>query len=237
MRRCAQLGVASPKQQPCNHGLVEAKIEIGNRIKPLELFHWTTDELESRGPIREETLLYYIKQARLAEDDSAMISDMIAMVDDSVRRLAANGFRQILPRERIEEFSAELSEYFWFRMLDPTDAIADQALVSFPSVVVKFGRKILKRERRQNRRLVSLDSDSRGKQAYCRSTPDRVSPPDAILLREVLHLFTPEHQRVFISLYYLGLTVSEIARAENCTRQTIYNRLRTANNKLRQLLV
>jgi len=214
-------------------GSTKNQLRIGTRTKPLEVFQATTTNPER--PIREEVLLFYIKQARLRGDDSPVISDMITMVDHSLKHFAANRFRRSLPKERIEEFSESLSEYFWLRMLDPTDAIADQALVSFRSVVVKFGRKVLKKERRQNR-CVSLDSDYRGKQAYRLPTPDRFSPPDATLISEVLHLLAPDQERVFTSLHYAGLSVPEIAIAENCSERTVYNRLRSAGNTLRRLL-
>jgi len=100
---------------------IETQIEIGNRIKPLELFRWSTGEIECCGPIHEEALIFFIQQAHLAGEVSGVINDLVMIVDDHLRHFTANYVRRRLPKRRIADFSASVSERFWLRILDPTD--------------------------------------------------------------------------------------------------------------------
>lgn len=231
-----ELGFGSPKQRLHHPARVETQIQIGTTIKPLELFQWTTGQLECCGPIREETLLYFIQRARLLGDTSPVINDMVAAVDDSFKHLTAAYLRRDIPSGRIEDFTAGVSEYFWSRVFDPIDMTASRAQVSFRSVAVNFARKLLKRERREQRRYMSLESDHRARRAYHLAIPSEFSAPDALLICEALRFLTPDQERAFTKLYYLGLTIPEIALAENCTERTVYNRLRAARDRLQQAI-
>lgn len=237
MEKCIhELGFGSPKQRLRHPARIETQIQIGNTIKPLELFQWTTGQLECCGPISEETLLYFIQRARLIGDTSPVINDMVAVVDDSFRHLTTTYLRRDLPSGRIEDFTARISEYFWSRVFDPIDMTASRAQVSFRAVAVNFARKLLKRERREQRRYVSLESDPRARRAYHVVIPGEFSAPDILLICEALRFLTLDQERAFTSLYYLGLTISEIALAENCTERTVYNRLRSARDRLQQAI-
>ena len=235
MSKCRPpLSISLHEPQLQHPDTVEFKIEVGNHLKPLELFQSSTGPLETCGPVREETLIFYIQQEHLAGDVSGVLNDLVKIVDDLVRETTTRKFRRWLSRDRLEEFVPRVSERFWYRLFDPADEGSKRAQISFSSFVIAVARKVLKNERRERQRCVQFDQ--RANRAYHSQAPAPITLDDALLISESLRSLPPDQQRAFTLFHYVGLTVPEIAASEQCTERTVYNRLGAAKSSLRQII-
>lgn len=211
---------------------VEAQIQIGSAIKPLELFQWTTGNRDFGGPLREETIIYFIQQARLADDNCEIINEMASIVDCRLQQGTIKRFQRFV-HGRIEEFATTVAESFWDRVLDPNDTVSRWAQIRFWPCVFWLGQDLLKREAFEDELFLSAESSPPGMQACEAPTLDSSHLDNVILIGELLGLLTPVQKRSFILRYQYGLSAPEIALELSCNERTVYKLLVAAVTKMR----
>ncbi len=212
---------------------VETQIKIGSAIKPLELFQWTIGSRDFGGPLREETIIFFIQQARLADDTCEVVNEMAAIVDRRLRQSTTKRF-QSLVRGRIEDFAIAVTESFWERVFDPADTIARWAQISFWPCVYWLSQDLLKKKTFEEELFPSFEASPSGPQACKPHTPDSPDLDNAILLGELIDLLTPVQRRAFILRHRYGLSLAEIAFELSCTDRTVRNHLTAAVTMMRE---
>ena len=210
---------------------VEAQIQVGSTIKPLELFQWTTGNRDFGGPLREEAILFFIQEARHANDTCDVVNEMAAILDRRLRQSTTRRFQRLVSKTRIEEFSAEVAASFWCRVLDPTRLTASWAQISFWPCVFWLSQDLLKKENELTVAPADLAEDS-GRLL----TPLLSDPDNKILLSELLDLLTPAQRSAFILRHSGGLILPDIAIKLSCTERTVRNLLKAAWSQLQQAL-
>lgn len=232
-----KLGISLKKQQQLYHpDPIETQIEIGTRIKPLELYQWTAGHVETLGRISEETLVFFVQQARLKSEASDVSDDVALILDDRLRHGIANRFRRLVPREQLEDFSERVSECFWIRVLDPADTTASWAQVSFWPFVCGLARDLLKKERFEDQLFLPLGFENTSNHSHDAGISDPLSLDNGLLIRELWHFLTPAQKHVFVQRYYYGLSTAEIAVESDRSERAVQLLLKAARIRLRQVI-
>ena len=227
-------GKAVSEGQPLHHpASVETQIQVGAAIKPLELFEWTTGIHDFGGPLREEAILFFIQEARLADDRCEVVDEMAAILDRRLRQSTAKRFQRVIPRERIEEFAAEVAAWFWCRVLDPTKLTASWAQISFWPCVFWLSQDFLKKE---NEFFLSIESSHLTMPEYLPGATQFSDPDNELLIGELMALLTPAQRLAFILRHSCGLILPDIAIKLSCSERTVRNLLKAARSRLRQAL-
>lgn len=219
------------KGKPLYHpDSVEAQIAVGGALKPLELFQWTTGDLEFEGPLREEALVFFIIQAGLSGDTCDVVNEMVNLVNHKLRLSTTKRF-QYLASGRIEDFAIAVAESFWERVFDPADTVASWAQISFWPCIYWLSQDLLKKKAFEEELFLSIEAITSGWEPH---TPDSADLDNAILLGELIDLLTPVQRRAFILRHRYGLGLAEIALELSCTDRTVHNQLTAAVTKMRQ---
>lgn len=179
------------KGQPLYHpDLVETQIKLGAALQPLELFQWTTGALEFEGPLREETLIFFIIQAGLTADTCDVVAEMFGLVDYRLRLSTTKRFQYLGPGS-IEDFASRVAESFWDRVFDPADTVASWAQISFWPCVYWLSQDLLKKKTFEEEHFLSLDSGHLELPAGEPQMRDSSTLDNPILVGELIALLTP----------------------------------------------